>query len=51
MVSSSKKKSPYTKANFLRLQDQVTDLERDAATPSAILNPSVSVILVAHSMG
>lgn len=33
------------------LQDQVTDLERNAATPSAILNPSVSVILVAHSMG
>ena len=33
------------------LQDQVTDLERDAATPSAILDPSVSVILVAHSMG
>jgi hypothetical protein len=36
---------------FLRLQDQVTDLERDAATPSAILDPSVSVVLVAHSMG
>tara|TARA_R110002060_G_scaffold30351_1_gene40768 strand:- start:479 stop:634 length:156 start_codon:yes stop_codon:yes gene_type:complete len=34
-----------------RLQDQVTDLERDAATPSAILEPSVGVILVAHSMG
>ncbi|KAG4412553.1 hypothetical protein IFR04_014304 [Cadophora malorum] len=33
------------------LQDQVTDLERDAATPSAILEPSVGVILVAHSMG
>jgi hypothetical protein len=33
------------------LQDQVTDLERNVATPSAILDPSVSVILVAHSMG
>jgi len=33
------------------LQNQVTDLERNAATPSAILDPSVGVILVAHSMG
>ncbi|KAK0100146.1 hypothetical protein ONS95_008484 [Cadophora gregata] len=33
------------------LQDQVTNLERDAATPSAILDPSVGVVLVAHSMG
>ncbi|KAH9208882.1 hypothetical protein DL95DRAFT_372809 [Leptodontidium sp. 2 PMI_412] len=33
------------------LQNQVTDLERDAATPSAIFDPSVGVILVAHSMG
>jgi hypothetical protein len=33
------------------LQDQVTNLERNAATPSAILDPSVSVILVSHSMG
>ncbi|RFU31631.1 hypothetical protein B7463_g4720, partial [Scytalidium lignicola] len=33
------------------LQDQVTDLERNAATPQAILNPSVGVILIAHSMG
>ena len=36
---------------FVRLQDQVTDLEQNAATPQAILNPSVSVVLVAHSMG
>ena len=33
------------------LQDQVTDLETTANTPSAILNPSVGVVLVAHSMG
>ncbi|CAG8972347.1 hypothetical protein HYALB_00005015 [Hymenoscyphus albidus] len=33
------------------LQDQVTDLETSAATPSAIMNPSVGVVLVAHSMG
>jgi hypothetical protein len=33
------------------LQDQITDLETHAATPLAIQNPSVSVILVAHSVG
>jgi hypothetical protein len=33
------------------LQDQVTDLETTAKSKSAILNPSVGVILVAHSMG
>ncbi|KAH8801369.1 hypothetical protein F5884DRAFT_862069 [Xylogone sp. PMI_703] len=33
------------------LQDQVTDIEHNAATPQAILHPSVGVILVAHSMG
>src|SRR5436190_10198109 len=37
--------------DFVRLQDQVTDLEQNAATPLAILNPSVGVILIAHSMG
>jgi hypothetical protein len=37
--------------DFARLQDQVTDLEQNAATPLAILNPSVGVILIAHSMG
>lgn len=37
--------------DFFRLQDQVTVLEQDAANPSAILNPSVGVILIAHSMG
>ena len=35
----------------VRLQDQVTDLEQNAATPLAIVNPSVGVILIAHSMG
>ncbi|KAH8586761.1 hypothetical protein B0O99DRAFT_643584 [Bisporella sp. PMI_857] len=33
------------------LQDKVTDLEHEAGTKSAILNPSVGVILIAHSMG
>ena|SRR5436190_17428174 len=37
--------------DFIRLQDRVTDLERSAATPLAIMNPSVGVILIAHSMG
>jgi hypothetical protein len=34
-----------------RLQEKVTDLEREAGTQQAILNPSVGVVLVAHSMG
>lgn len=33
------------------LQGQITDLETHAATPLAIQNPSVGVILVAHSVG
>jgi hypothetical protein len=37
--------------SFVRLQERVTNLEQNAATPQAILNPSVGVILVAHSMG
>jgi hypothetical protein len=38
-------------ADISRLQGQVTDLETEAATPLPILNPSVRVILLAHSAG
>ncbi|KAJ5047155.1 uncharacterized protein L3040_002997 [Drepanopeziza brunnea f. sp. 'multigermtubi'] len=33
------------------LQDQVTDLEQAAGNANAILEPSVGVVLIAHSMG
>lgn len=33
------------------LQGQVTTLEREAGTPTPILNPSVKVVLLAHSAG
>lgn len=38
-------------ADISRLQGQVTDLETEAGTPLPILNPSVRVILLAHSAG
>jgi len=51
MVGLSVASVPSKKSNLSRLQERVTDIESNAATPSAILHPSVGVIIIAHSMG
>jgi hypothetical protein len=38
-------------ADLSRLQSQVTDLERESGSPFPISDPSVKVILLAHSAG